>query len=668
MSTNLLVSASTTVKIWDITAITRSTKANGSTNSSVPEQLFGVELTSFKPEGTSETINAARWSHDNQHLAVAGSEGALTIHNPQGKLLESITPSVDGLKTPSINSVRFANKSRYVLFGGSDKVVNIWDRENSTFTDPLKGHRSDITCIDLNVDEAIVASSSSSGHILVHNRLKSNTCDNLTVLTKQPINVLEYSFFKRGLLAAGGDDGSLRLWDTSVSTTALQTFENVHHFAIRGIAFSPFNSHLMCSAGLDNHIVLYDVGKKSTLKTIYTETHLTALGFKTDGVTIVAGTQNGRILVYDLRSTSKPMCTLYGHESFPIKCLHFQEKERSTERRSTLGRKLRPSRPPSKGSISPSSFVTPTKSTLPPSTPNESKDKNIMDVFSPVKDTTTEETHGNAKPREPVIKEKQKLTQNNGVPKEITKISTMDLKLNDEVTQDEAKRDNGFLNDVLVTGTMDDLRTKIVSKVKETIDGTRGMSVNGSDPVLPNIANSRKRVSFIDNEMMSEIQELTTEKPSVMPQLNGSNGAHDATILREIILPSEEANVTLQPPSPKIPKGIDRSTSPEVIVPTLDPTVDGDGVLIPVENNSNTGSATNFQLQVIGNVVDECLQEFRISLRNDIQNMHLELLRQFHIQKEEMELMFLKYCGETMSLREEVERLREENQRLKMKF
>jgi hypothetical protein len=31
-------------------------------------------------------------------------------------------------------------------------------------------------------------------------------------------------------------------------------------------------------------------------------------------------------------------------------------------------------------------------------------------------------------------------------------------------------------------------------------------------------------------------------------------------------------------------------------------------------------------------------------------------------------MMFLKYCGETMSLREEVERLREENQRLRMKL
>ncbi|CAG8599154.1 23880_t:CDS:2 [Dentiscutata erythropus] len=87
-----------------------------------------------------------------------------------------------------------------------------------------------------------------------------------------------------------------------------------------------------------------------------------------------------------------------------------------------------------------------------------------------------------------------------------------------------------------------------------------------------------------------------------------------------------------------------------------------------INDNTATEMTTDFQLQVIKSAVDECLQEFRTSIRNDIQNMHLELLRQFHIQKTEMEMMFLKYCGETLSLREELERLREENERLKMKL
>ncbi|RUP00484.1 hypothetical protein BC936DRAFT_140725 [Jimgerdemannia flammicorona] len=37
--------------------------------------------------------------------------------------------------------------------------------------------------------------------------------------------------------------------------------------------------------------------------------------------------------------------------------------------------------------------------------------------------------------------------------------------------------------------------------------------------------------------------------------------------------------------------------------------------------------------QVLENVIEDCLAEFRVGLHGDIVNMHLELLRQFHIQK-----------------------------------
>jgi len=83
------------------------------------------------------------------------------------------------------------------------------------------------------------------------------------IKSTQPMNVLEYSYFKRGLLAAGSEDGYLRIWDTCASTTALQTFESAHFAPVGGIAFSPFNSQLMCSSGMDKRIVLYDVGKRS---------------------------------------------------------------------------------------------------------------------------------------------------------------------------------------------------------------------------------------------------------------------------------------------------------------------------------------------------------------------------------------------------------------------
>lgn len=99
--------------------------------------------------------------------------------------------------------------------------------------------------------------------------------------------------------------------------------------------------------------------------------------------------------------------------------------------------------------------------------------------------------------------------------------------------------------------------------------------------------------------------------------------------------------------SESINESISSNSLPNVL-PTLmnsTSTTNKDNFMISAENVNNTvDAATNFQLQVIGNVVDECLQEFRISLRNDIQNMHLELLRQFHIQKVLLTLFI--YCNQ----------------------
>jgi len=80
------------------------------------------------------------------------------------------------------------------------------------------------------------------------------------------------------------------------------------------------------------------------------------------------------------------------------------------------------------------------------------------------------------------------------------------------------------------------------------------------------------------------------------------------------------------------------------------------------------GSTTGtLQTKILEGVVEDCLMNFRAGIRNDIQNMHLELLRQFQIQKMEIEGLLKRYT-DTKELKEEIEKLKEENQRLRMNY
>jgi hypothetical protein len=84
-------------------------------------------------------------------------------------------------------------------------------------------------------------------------------------------------------------------------------------------------------------------------------------------------------------------------------------------------------------------------------------------------------------------------------------------------------------------------------------------------------------------------------------------------------------------------------------------------------SEARTTPSSSFQSKVLESVIDGCLMEFRAGIRNDIQNMHLELLRQFQIQKIEIEGLLKQYT-DTRELQEENQRLQEENQRLRMNY
>jgi protein NEDD1 len=53
----------------------------------------------------------------------------------------------------------------------------------------------------------------------------------------------------------------VHLLDTNRGQTPIKTFQDAHGAPVKGTVFSPFNRYLMCSAGLDKRIVLYDVEK-----------------------------------------------------------------------------------------------------------------------------------------------------------------------------------------------------------------------------------------------------------------------------------------------------------------------------------------------------------------------------------------------------------------------
>jgi protein NEDD1 len=75
----------------------------------------------------------------------------------------------------------------------------------------------------------------------------------------------------------------------------------------------------------------------------------------------------------------------------------------------------------------------------------------------------------------------------------------------------------------------------------------------------------------------------------------------------------------------------------------------------------------NFQRDLMQNVINESLDDFKNEMHLKIQNLQLEMLQLFHYQKEELKELFTSY--KTISdLQEENRRLKEENERLRKMY
>jgi WD40 repeat protein len=106
----------------------------------------------------------------------------------------------------------------------------------------------------------------------------------------------------KSLLGAACDQ-SVMLFNTEVLKVD-HAFIGTHHGKVKGVAFSPLNKLLLCSAGDDGNICFYDMNEKVQIKTIRTDLGIASVAFCNDGHTIAVGSQDGQLAIYDLRKSA----------------------------------------------------------------------------------------------------------------------------------------------------------------------------------------------------------------------------------------------------------------------------------------------------------------------------------------------------------------------------
>ncbi|XP_060210775.1 protein NEDD1 isoform X2 [Lycium barbarum] len=164
-------------------------------------------------------VNSLKWNHTNLVVASAGDDKKISLWRKNGQSLGTVpmagNDGGDNIEE-SISTINFSSKaSRYICSGGSGQVVRIWDLQRKRCIKWLKGHTDTISGVMYNCKDEHLASISLNGSLILHNLASGAKAAELKDPNGQVLRVLDYSKISRHLLVTAGDDGSIHLWDTT---------------------------------------------------------------------------------------------------------------------------------------------------------------------------------------------------------------------------------------------------------------------------------------------------------------------------------------------------------------------------------------------------------------------------------------------------------------------
>ncbi|XP_003783383.1 protein NEDD1 [Otolemur garnettii] len=647
------------IKIWDASSMTL--------------------LDKFNPHTSTHGVSSICWSSNNNFLVTASSSGDKIVVSSCKSKPFPLLELAEGQKQTcvSLNST-----SMYLVSGGLNNTVNIWDLKAKRVHRSLKDHQSEVTCVTYNWNDCYVASGSFSGEIILHSITTNLSGTPFGHGSNQSVRHLKYSLFKKSLLGSVSDNGVVTLWDVN-SQSPYHNFDSTHKAPASGICFSPVNELLFVTVGLDKRIILYDTSSKKVVKTLVADAPLTAVDFMPDGATLAIGSSRGKIYQYDLRMLKSPVKTISAHKT-SVQCIAFQYStalsksslNKSCSNKPTAVNKrtvnvgstgggvqhsgiVREATATSVATVLPQPMTTVVgkgavaaqdKAGLPRSVNTDilSKDtdggknqdfssfddtgkSSLGDMFSPIRDDAVvnkegEESIGKGDgldflPQLNSVFPPRKNPVASSTP--VLHSSPLNVFMGSPGKEENENHDLTAESKKMYLGKQEPKDTfKQLAKLITSGAETGNLNTSLSSNQIRNSEKFEKPEKEIEAQLIYE------------PPVNGSS-----------------------PPNPKIASSVTVGVASSLSEKIAD----------TIGSSRPNAPLTSIQIRFIQNMIQETLDDFREACHRDIVNLQVEMIKQFHMQLNEMHSLLERYSVNE-GLVAEIERLREENKRLRAHF
>lgn len=279
-----------------------------------PEHPVGTKGLAFSPDskilagGSYQEIHL--WSVETgAHLLTLGSQkDSGVIQKFASKILN--TPPHEG-HTDWIRTLAFSPNSRFLASGSEDKTVRLWDLSKGHEVSSPGRHVDWINTLSFSPNSHLLASGSIDGQIklwdvqkvftrVVNGEVLKISMDReISIIGRHEngIRALGFSSDNR-LLASGGEDGTIQLWDVS-SNFPISTLTG-HTGWVYTLMFLCNDRILASGGGKDNTIRLWNTATSEELAVIRGHTApVRTLAFLSDSRILASGGNDGTIFLWD---------------------------------------------------------------------------------------------------------------------------------------------------------------------------------------------------------------------------------------------------------------------------------------------------------------------------------------------------------------------------------
>uniref|UniRef100_A0A2R9A1U5 Protein NEDD1 n=1 Tax=Pan paniscus TaxID=9597 RepID=A0A2R9A1U5_PANPA len=647
------------IKIWDASSMTLVDK--------------------FNPHTSPHGISSICWSSNNNFLVTASSSGDKIVVSSCKCKPVPLLELAEGQKQTCVN---LNSTSMYLVSGGLNNTVNIWDLKSKRVHRSLKDHKDQVTCVTYNWNDCYIASGSLSGEIILHSVTTNLSSTPFGHGSNQSVRHLKYSLFKKSLLGSVSDNGIVTLWDVN-SQSPYHNFDSVHKAPASGICFSPVNELLFVTIGLDKRIILYDTSSKKLVKTLVADTPLTAVDFMPDGATLAIGSSRGKIYQYDLRMLKSPVKTISAHKT-SVQCIAFQYSTVLTKSSLNKGCSNKPTTvnkrsvnvnaasggvqnsgivreapatsiatvlpQPMTSAVGKGTVAVQEKAGLPRSINTDTLSKetdsgknqdfssfddtgksSLGDMFSPIRDDAVVNKGGD-----------ESLGKGDGFDF-LPQLNSVFPPRKNPVTSSTSVLHSSPLNVFMGSPGKEENENrdltaeskKIYMGKQESKDSFKQLAklvTSGAESRNPNTSPSSNQTR--NSEKFEKPENEIEAQLICEPPINGSST-----------------------PNPKIASSVTAGVASSLSEKIAD----------SIGNNRQNAPLTSIQIRFIQNMIQETLDDFREACHRDIVNLQVEMIKQFHMQLNEMHSLLERYSVNE-GLVAEIERLREENKRLRAHF